>query len=92
GLVEQAAREHAVDLQRSYVVGDKASDILMAKRLGLRSILVLTGRGGEGLEGLRAEGVLPDSVAEDLYEAACWIINQPSAISSQRSAGSGKVC
>lgn len=83
GLVEQAAREHAVDLQRSYVVGDKASDILMAKRLGLGSILVLTGKGVEGLERLRAEGVLPDYVAEDLYEAACWIINQPSALSGQ---------
>lgn len=75
GLVEQAAREHALDLRRSYVVGDKASDVLMAKRLGLRSVLVLTGKGGEELEKLRAEGMLPDYVAEDLFEAAWWIIS-----------------
>ena len=74
GLVEQAAKEHALDLRRSYVMGDKASDVLMAKRLGFRSVLVLTGGGREELEKLRAHGSPPGHVAEDLYEAAQWII------------------
>lgn len=84
GLVERAVKEHDLDLSRSYVVGDKASDILLARRLGLKGILVLTGYGSQELERLKAEGVLPDHVAENLYEAARWII--------KRSAGSGKVC
>ncbi len=43
GLIQQAAYEQQVDMGRSYVVGDKVSDMLLADRLGLPSVLVLTG-------------------------------------------------
>lgn len=45
GMLLQAAREHAVDLQRSCMVGDKLADIEAGQRAGCQSILVLTGYG-----------------------------------------------
>lgn len=75
GLVEQALVEHHLDLSRSYMIGDKASDVLLARHMGMRAVLVLTGYGRQELERLKEEGgPLPDSVADDLSQAARWII------------------
>ena len=68
GMLELAAREHRVDLRRSYVIGDMAKDIEMGRRAGTKTVLVLTGYGPE------ARGtVQPDHVAGDLAEAVGWI-------------------
>jgi D-glycero-D-manno-heptose 1,7-bisphosphate phosphatase len=45
GLALRAAREHALDLAASVVIGDKASDVALARNLGCRAALVLTGQG-----------------------------------------------
>jgi len=68
GMLEQAAREHRIDLRRSYVVGDMAKDIEMGRRAGAKTILVLTGYGQEA-----REKVQPDHLAEDLAGAVAWI-------------------
>jgi histidinol-phosphate phosphatase family protein len=47
GMVFEAAGEFAIDLARSYFVGDKAADIECGRRAGTRTILVLTGYGAE---------------------------------------------
>jgi len=77
GLVEKALVEHHLDLSRSYVVGDKASDVLLARRMGMRAVLVLTGYGRQELERLKeGGGPLPDYVADDLSQAARWILQE----------------
>lgn len=45
GMVLQAARDHGVDLARSWFVGDKTSDIQCGRRAGTKTILVMTGYG-----------------------------------------------
>ena len=45
GMLLQAAREHDIDLQRSFMVGDKLADIEAGERAGCQSLLVLTGYG-----------------------------------------------
>ena len=78
GLLERAAREHALDLSRSVVVGDRYGDIELARNAGARSILVRTGYGEGELTGHAAEwATQPDFVAHDLAEAADWILRQP---------------
>lgn len=80
GLIQQAASERQVDLARSYVVGDKVSDMLLANRMGLPSVLVLTGYGRESLEHLvTAGGPMPNHTAEDLLGAAEWIVHRRGA-------------
>lgn len=45
GLIREAARELAIDLERSFVAGDKASDLDLARAAGIKGLLVLTGQG-----------------------------------------------
>jgi D-glycero-D-manno-heptose 1,7-bisphosphate phosphatase len=45
GMLLQAAREHDIDLEQSFMVGDKLADIEAGRRAGCRSVLVLTGYG-----------------------------------------------
>ncbi len=49
GMYKTAAQEHQLDLCRSLMVGDSGSDIEAGIRLGMDTMLVLTGRGGETL-------------------------------------------
>lgn len=74
-LMKQAAMELKLDLQRSYVVGDRFKDIEMARNAGAKAILVLTGYGKGELEFFGASSkAQADFVAEDLGEAVDWIL------------------
>lgn len=74
GLVDRAVREHGVDLSRSYLIGDRARDMELAKRVGARSVLVTTAvLEPKQVDGLREADVMPDQVASSLEEAAEWI-------------------
>ena len=46
GMLERAAREHGLDLRRSFVIGDRYGDIQLAHRVGARAIMVRTGYRG----------------------------------------------
>jgi len=78
GLLERAAREHLLDLSRSFVVGDRYGDIELARNVRARGILVRTGY-GEGELAWHSEKwpTQPDFAAEDLSKAADWILRQP---------------
>ncbi len=45
GMVLEAQRDHAIDLARSFFIGDKAIDIECGRNAGVRTILVKTGYG-----------------------------------------------
>jgi D-glycero-D-manno-heptose 1,7-bisphosphate phosphatase len=77
GMLERAAKEHALDLQRSFVVGDRYGDVELARNVHAQSILVRTGYGEGELAWHAAKWPLqPDFVAQDLAEAANWILRQ----------------
>jgi D-glycero-D-manno-heptose 1,7-bisphosphate phosphatase len=77
GMLERAAGEHAIDLECSFVVGDRFGDIELGHRVGARSILVRTGYGeGEILYHLPKWKVRPDFIADDLAQATDWILEQ----------------
>ena len=72
-MLEEAAREHSLDLTRSWMVGDKTSDIECGKNAGLRTVLVETGHGRGHLD-CGADAVVPDigyAVDYILQEAGC---------------------
>jgi len=72
-MVEEAAREQGLDLSRSWMVGDKTSDIECGRNAGLRTVLVKTGHGQDHLD-CRADAIVPDvGYAADfiLQEAGC---------------------
>lgn len=70
GMLLQAAREHDIDLPRSFMIGDKAADIEAGLAVGATPILVLTGYG----EMERAEVPPVTFIARDIASAVSWIL------------------
>ena len=70
GMLHRAAREHDIDLSRSWMVGDILHDVEAGHRAGCRAVLIDNGNETEwDLAGLRR----PDFLAADLAEAAALI-------------------
>ncbi len=75
GLFEQAARELEIDLKKSYVVGDRWSDLKAAVACGATPVLVLTGYGKGDYDYIGPhQKVQPAFVAQNLREAVAWIL------------------
>jgi heptosyltransferase-2 len=72
GMLREASRDLSIDLSQSYVVGDKLTDIQLARNAGAKGILVLTGHGQE--QAARLNSSQPAFVAKDLFEAVRWIL------------------
>ncbi len=74
GLIQRAQQKYGLDLSTAVMVGDSARDIECARNAGCgQSILVQTGNGISAEQELRQRQLLPDYIAENLLEAACWI-------------------
>jgi D-glycero-D-manno-heptose 1,7-bisphosphate phosphatase len=67
----QAAEQHAIDLTRSWMIGDRDTDIACGQRAGCRTILILHPRAGD-----HQGQSQPDARAADLAEAVCTIASQ----------------
>jgi histidinol-phosphate phosphatase family protein len=67
GMLLRAAREHGVDLARSWMVGDILDDVEAGRRAGCRTVLV---DNGNETEWLRSPLRMPDATAPGLLEAA----------------------
>ena len=75
GMLLQAAADLNLDLKKSFVVGDRSTDLSAARQVGAKAILVMTGYGRGELEHvLPYKQVRPDWVAEDLAEAVQLIL------------------
>jgi len=70
-LFRDAAREHGLDLARSFFVGDRLSDVEPARLLGGRAFLVETGHGAAHRAQARVLGV---PVVPDIAAAAAEIV------------------
>lgn len=71
-LIEDYLEEQKISLDRKncYVIGDKTSDIKLAENLGIKGILVKTGKGGSDSE----FEINPYFIADNLFKAAEHII------------------
>jgi D-glycero-D-manno-heptose 1,7-bisphosphate phosphatase len=72
GMIVQAAREHGLDLRRSFLIGDKESDAECGQNAGIRTIRVRT-----GLDRKTTNSVA-DWVVENLPAAVEIILDQQS--------------
>lgn len=81
GLIEQAVREHNIDLEHSFVIGDMGkSDIILAKNIGAKGILVLTGVGRGSISEYRGtwKNYEADYIAGNVLDAVNWILEDNS--------------
>ena len=74
GLVLTAAREHSIDLSRSWMVGDILNDVEAGRRAGCRTVLIDNGNETEWIMNVWRE---PDFRASDLLEAARHVAQHP---------------
>ena len=70
GMIEKAVKKYNIDLENSFIIGDKTVDIQMGKNAGLKTILVRTGYGGSD----NLHDCAADQIFDDLYESVEFII------------------
>jgi D-glycero-D-manno-heptose 1,7-bisphosphate phosphatase len=71
GMIEAACTDFPIDLESSWVIGDKKLDVELGFNAGVRPILVKTGYGEKHLPELERP---PFAVAENLIEAVRIIV------------------
>ncbi len=74
GMLVAAAWENDLDIQQSFMVGDKATDIDLAHNAGCRGILVQAVCGEQVLSS--DYQTKPDYLATDLTDGVAWIASQ----------------
>jgi D-glycero-D-manno-heptose 1,7-bisphosphate phosphatase len=72
GMIEAAQENFDIDLENSWIIGDKTIDVETGFNAGIKTALVLTGYGQKAIKELKRE---PDIIAENLLEAAKSITN-----------------
>lgn len=84
GMVDRAATDLQLDLNRSYLIGDHVRDIQLARAVGAKPILVTTEPvTGSAWNMLEAEGAVPDRVVKSVAEAADWILEDVISLPKQ---------
>jgi D-glycero-D-manno-heptose 1,7-bisphosphate phosphatase len=76
-LLLRATKEHGLDLARSFMIGDRITDIIAGFRAGCRTILVRTGKHLAPPIQTNDQvdtSLQPDFTCADLPAAARWIL------------------
>src|SRR5687768_4120951 len=80
GLIDRATKDFDIDLTASWMIGDRYSDIELARNAGLHSAFVLSGYGRGEWEFQRSAWKLePEVVADNLLDVARIIIERDAA-------------
>ncbi len=76
GMLLQAAEEHDLDLERSFMVGDWWADIGAGLAAGTRTVLISGAvEGGSKVDEKLAEhGLVPEKAVASISEAVTWIL------------------
>lgn len=73
GMVKKAVKKYNLELSGSYVLGDKMSDVDLARNSKMTPILMLTGKGRRTLKKFKTKGILK---AATLTKATKHILHQ----------------
>ena len=74
GMINQACDEFNIISNKSFMIGDRETDIEAGARAGVKTILVLTGYGLEEKEKISNWKYKPDFIAKDLLSASKYVI------------------
>jgi D-glycero-D-manno-heptose 1,7-bisphosphate phosphatase len=79
GMLTKAAKKWQLDISHSFLIGDKASDIVAGQRAGCKTILVKSGHGSNELSGW-GDIPYPDCVVDNILDAVQWAMSQSNLI------------
>jgi D-glycero-D-manno-heptose 1,7-bisphosphate phosphatase len=92
GMIRQAQAKFDIDLPRSFVVGDKMTDLGLAQAAGAQGIMVRTGHGEAEIA--RLGGAVPGAalIADDLMAATAWMLDRVAVdeVAGGRGTGGGR--
>jgi D-glycero-D-manno-heptose 1,7-bisphosphate phosphatase len=74
GMIKAAVKDFKLDLKQSFVIGDKLTDVHLAKNAGIRSALVMTGYGKKEKKLIKSSYDKPEVFAKDFYQAVRLLI------------------
>ena len=78
GLITRAVNDLKIDIENSWMVGDRYSDVELARNAGVKSAFVLSGYGrGEWEHQRQSWTQQPDMVAENLLQVVLNIVGEP---------------
>lgn len=72
GMLEAAAKKYGIDPGGTYFIGDDKKDILAGKRIGCKTVLVLSGK--SSMKDVKIWEEKPDFIFKDLLEAVKKLI------------------
>jgi len=70
-FIKEAEKEFDIDIKNSFVIGDHPYDIKLGKNAGCKTVYLLTGHGMRHKKEMEGK---PDFIANNLLEAAEWIL------------------
>lgn len=73
-LFLRAKEKFDIDLENSFMIGDKATDVEAGHNAGCKSVLLKTGYGTQVLEGKYQNLPDADYIADDIVDASRWIL------------------
>jgi D-glycero-D-manno-heptose 1,7-bisphosphate phosphatase len=77
GMVKQVLKRYSIDLKKSYVVGDKLDDVLLARNAKVAAgLLVRTGNGRQSEREFKKLRLENSAVVSNLSQAAKWILSR----------------
>lgn len=77
GMIQKAKDALNIDINRSFIIGDRYKDVEFGYKAGLRPVMVLTGYGrGEYIYQQKQWQRMPEKICANLLEAVQWIIKQ----------------
>ncbi len=79
GMIEQACNDFSIDLNESWMIGDKVLDVELGHNAKIKTALVKTGYGEKDAEKLQKQ---PDIIAETLIDVVRFIIESSPAVHS----------
>jgi D-glycero-D-manno-heptose 1,7-bisphosphate phosphatase len=75
GMLRQAVRDLGIDLSRSAMVGDQASDVEFANRAGIPAVFVAGGKSDNQLRLARERGLRVTVEVPDISAAVRWFLD-----------------
>ena len=77
-MIEFAKKDFSISIEDSFVIGDSGvNDIMLAKSIGARAILVLTGEGKSSINESRHlwQNVEADYIVENVLDAVDYLLS-----------------
>jgi len=73
GMLQKAMKDFDVDVQKSFIIGDRMLDVEAGNKIGVKTVLVPENKKKVDIE-MQESNITPDIVCDDFYSGVEWIV------------------